>query len=68
MVQDENGDMLVFAVGDVSWCPSALGSKLKLELSKELDIPETHIILSGTHTHASSLPHPPASAPGGAAG
>jgi len=53
VVQDENGDMLVFAVGDVSWCPSALGSKLKLELSKELDIPETHIILSGTHTHAS---------------
>ena len=53
VVKDENGDMLVFIVGDVSWCPSNLGGKIKTGLSKELGIPETHIILSGTHTHAS---------------
>ena len=53
VVKDENGDMLVFIVGDVSWCPGALGALIKSELSKELGIPETHIILSGTHTHAS---------------
>ena len=52
-VKDANGDMLVFAVGDVSWCPSNLGSVIKKEMSAELGIPESHFILSGTHTHAS---------------
>lgn len=53
VLQDENGDMLVFAVGDVSWCPNKLGTTIRSELSRELDIPEANIILSGTHTHAS---------------
>ena len=53
VLQDENGDMLVFAVGDVSWCPSKLGETIRTELAAELNIPENNIILSGTHTHAS---------------
>ena len=52
-VQDANGGMLVFIVGDVSWCPEALGSVIKPELASELGIPEANIILSGTHTHNS---------------
>lgn len=52
-VKDTNGDMLIFVVGDVSWCPAALGNVIKDELSGELGIPKANIILSGTHTHAS---------------
>ena len=53
VLQDPNGDMLVFATGDVSWCPNKLGSVIRADISKELGIPENNIILSGTHTHAS---------------
>lgn len=52
-VQDENGDILVFVVGDVSWCPMELGGTIQETLSADLGIPKEHIILSGTHTHAS---------------
>jgi len=50
---DENGDSLILATGDLSWCPSYLGSQIKEILEKDLGIPQDHIILSGTHTHAS---------------
>ena len=53
VLKDPNGDMLIFAVGDVSWCPNQLGSVIRSDISKELGIPENNIILSGTHTHAS---------------
>ncbi len=53
VVRDPNGDMLVFAVGDLSWCPNMLGSVIREQMAKELGIPEINIILSGTHTHAS---------------
>ena len=53
VVQDENGGMLVFATGDVSWCPAGLGNVIRADMSKELGIPESNFILSGTHTHAS---------------
>ena len=52
-LQDENGDLLIFAVGDVSWCPAALGNVIRDDMSSELGIPKEYIILSGTHTHAS---------------
>ena len=52
-VKDANGDLLIFAVGDVSWCPANLGGVIKDEISGELGIPKQNIILSGTHTHAS---------------
>lgn len=52
-IKDTNGDMLIFIVGDVSWCPANLGGVIKDELSGELGIPKANIILSGTHTHAS---------------
>lgn len=52
-VQDAEGGMLIFATGDVSWCPQSLGNRVRQQVSQELGIPETHIILSGTHTHAS---------------
>jgi len=52
-VQDENGGLLIFAVGDVSWCPNALGNVIRDDMSGELGIPKEYIILSGTHTHAS---------------
>ena len=52
-LKDENGSMLIFAVGDVSWCPAALGNVIRDDMSGELGIPKENIILSGTHTHAS---------------
>ena len=52
-VKDENGDMLIFIVGDLSWAPSNLGGKIRTAISAETGVPENHIILSGTHTHAS---------------
>lgn len=53
VVKDGSGNMLVFIVGDVSWCPAALGQVIKRDLAADLGIPEANIILSGTHTHAS---------------
>jgi hypothetical protein len=52
-LKDENGDLLIFCVGDVSWCPNALGSVIRDDMAGELGIPKEYIILSGTHTHAS---------------
>ena len=52
-VQDEEGGLLIFATGDVSWAPKALGSQVRTKMSKELNIPQEYIILSGTHTHSS---------------
>ena len=52
-VQDEEGGLLVFATGDVSWCPKALGNNIRAKMSKELKVDPSHIILSGTHTHSS---------------
>lgn len=51
-IQDENGDLLLFITGDLSWVPNNLGAQVRTNLAKELGIPENHIILSGTHTHA----------------
>ena len=51
-IQDENGDLLLFITGDLSWIPNNLGTQVRTELAKELGIPENHILLSGTHTHA----------------
>ena len=53
VVQDENGGMLVFVVGDTTWISNALGEVIRTDLSKELNIPVNHIVLSGTHTHSS---------------
>ena len=53
VVKDPNGDMLVFAVGDVSWCPNFLGKVIRADVASELNIPQNNIILSGTHTHGS---------------
>ena len=53
VVKDPNGDMLVFATGDVSWAPNSMGATIRSQMSQELGIPENNIILSGTHTHAS---------------
>ena len=52
-LKDENGDLLIFCVGDVSWSPKALGSVIRDDMAGELGIPKEYIILSGTHTHAS---------------
>lgn len=51
-VTDEEGQSMIFIVGDMSWCPQNLGTTIKSKLSDEFGIPETHIVLSGTHTHA----------------
>ena len=53
VVQDANGDLLVFAVGDVSWAPNKMAKVIRSDMSAELGIPENNIILSGTHTHGS---------------
>ena len=52
-VQDANGGLLIFAVGDLSWCPKVLGGNIRTKMSKELGIDPAYIILSGTHTHSS---------------
>ena len=52
-IQDEEGQMMLFMTGDVSWCPDRLGSPIREGLAKELGIPKEYIILSGTHTHSS---------------
>lgn len=54
---DENGVSLIMITGDLSWCPNALGCEIKKTLEKELGIAQDHIILSGTHTHASVATH-----------
>ena len=51
-VTDEQGQSMIFIVGDMSWCPKSLGDTIKSALSEEFGIPQTHIVLSGTHTHA----------------
>ena len=52
-LKDPEGNMLLFMVGDLTWCPKALGARIRKDLSAELGIPQENIILSGTHTHAS---------------
>lgn len=52
-VKDENGELVVFVVMDLTYAPEAIGTILRKDLSVELGVPESHIILNGTHTHAS---------------
>lgn len=52
-VQDEEGELLLFIVADLSFIRKAFGNQTLEKLEKELDIPRDHIIFSGTHTHAS---------------
>lgn len=53
VVQDENGERLIFVTGDTTWISNAIGEVVRTELSSELSIPLNHIVLSGTHTHSS---------------
>ena len=53
VVQDAEGQLLIFLVGDVTWAPNALGATIRSDLSAELNIPIDNIVLSGTHTHSS---------------
>lgn len=50
-VTDENGDTLLFMVGDLSWCPSGLGSSIRSGIETKLGVPANNVILSGTHSH-----------------
>ena len=50
-VTDENGESLIFIVGDLSWCPKVLGSQIASRIEKKLGVPQDHVILSGTHSH-----------------
>lgn len=52
-VKDGDGQLMLFLTGDVSWAPNALGKAVRTQLSQELGISQEHIIVSGTHTHAS---------------
>jgi len=52
-IQDENGDIMLFIVTDISFAYPAVGKQAISELTKELGIPEDHIIIAGTHTHNS---------------
>ncbi|MBR4889652.1 MAG: neutral/alkaline non-lysosomal ceramidase N-terminal domain-containing protein, partial [Clostridia bacterium] len=53
VVQDAEGGMLVFLTGDVSWAPNRLATPVRAQLASKLGIPESNIIVSGTHTHSS---------------
>ena len=50
-VTDENGDSLLFIVGDLSWAPSGLGASVRSSIENKLGVPADHVILSGTHSH-----------------
>ena len=52
-IQDENGDKMLFITTDISFAYDAIGNQTISKISKKLDIPEDHIVLSGTHTHNS---------------
>lgn len=52
-VQDENGELLLFIVADLSFIREKFGTQTLALLEKELGISKDHIIFSGTHTHAS---------------
>ena len=53
VLQDEEGNMLVFVIGDITWAPKDLADRIRDDMSKELGIPANNIIVSGTHTHNS---------------
>lgn len=50
---DENGDKLVFIVADTSFAYPAVAGNAITTISAKLGVPESHIIISGTHTHNS---------------
>ena len=52
-IQDEDGQLMFFLTGDVSWAPKALGTLVRQNLAKQYGIEEDYIIVSGTHTHSS---------------
>lgn len=52
-VQDEAGEILLFVTADISFIRPKFGAKVMEKMTKQLGIPEDHIILSGTHTHGS---------------
>ena len=52
-VQDEQGEILLFVSADLSFIRPRFGKKVMEKMTKQLGIPEDHIVLSGTHTHGS---------------
>ena len=52
-LQDENGELLLFIVADLSFVRERFGTQTLKLLESELGISKDHIIFSGTHTHAS---------------
>lgn len=50
-VTDENGESLIFIVGDLSWCPNSMGSQIQSEINNAVGVPADHVILAGTHSH-----------------
>ena len=52
-VQDENEELLLFIVADLSFIREKFGTQTLNLLEKELGISKDRIIFSGTHTHAS---------------
>ena len=53
VLQDQEGNMLVFVIGDITWAPKDLADRIRDDMAKELGIPANNIIVSGTHTHNS---------------
>ena len=52
-IKDENGDIMLFIVTDISFAYDVVGQNAIKTISKKLGVPEYHIVLSGTHTHNS---------------
>ena len=52
-IRDTEGQLLFFLVADLASAPIGLGNTIRNELAEELGIPADHVIISGTHTHAS---------------
>ena len=55
-IQDINGDIMLFMVGDTSWATSVVAKPTIEQIGVELGIPADHIVISGTHTHNSVSP------------
>ena len=52
-IKDENDDIMVFIVTDISFAYNVVGASAIKAISKQLGVAEDHVILSGTHTHNS---------------
>ena len=55
-IQDTNGEIMLFMVGDTSWATPVVAEPTIAQIVEKLGVPADHIVISGTHTHNSVSP------------